>query len=61
MTIWAAKSTKEEQIKGSIEAGKYADFTVTDKDLMTAPEKEIPSIKVVATYIGGEKVYSLVP
>ena len=61
MTIWAAKSTKEEQVKGSIEAGKYADFTVTDKDLMRAPEKEVPSIKIVATYIGGEKVYSLVP
>jgi len=58
MTIWAAKSGFEENLKGSIEAGKLADFVVTDKDLMTAPEEELFGIIVEATYSGGELVYS---
>ena len=56
MTIWAAKSTLEDDVKGSIEAGKYADFVVTDKDFMNLPEKEVPSTKIEATYLGGERV-----
>jgi len=58
MTIWAARAGFEEDLKGSIEAGKLADFVVTSKDLMSAPEAELFSIKVDATWSGGEKVYS---
>jgi len=54
MTIWAAYSNFEENEKGSIEVGKFADFTIYDKDLMTVPAKEIPSIMAELTYIGGE-------
>ncbi len=57
MTIWAAYSNFEENEKGSIEVGKLADFTVLEKDIMTIPEDEIPSVKVVATFINGSKVY----
>ncbi len=57
MTIWAARAGFEEDLKGSIEPGKLADFVVTSKDLMTAPEAELFSIKVDATCSGGEKVY----
>lgn len=57
MTIWAAYSNFEEQEKGSIEVGKFADFIIMDKDIMTVPEDEIPNLKVNATYVGGEKVY----
>ncbi len=53
MTIWAAYSNFEENEKGSIEVGKFADFTIYDKDIMTVPIKEIPSIKVEFTYIDG--------
>lgn len=59
MTIWAAYANFEENEKGSIEAGKYADFTVLDKDIMKADEKDLPNIKAVATFINGEKVYEL--
>ncbi len=38
-------------------AGKWADFTVLDKDIMTIPENEIPTTKVIATFINGERVY----
>jgi hypothetical protein len=57
MTIWAAKSNFEEHEKGSLEKGKFADFIILDKDLMKADEKELLNIKVVKTYLGGEKVY----
>jgi predicted amidohydrolase YtcJ len=57
MTIWAAKSFFEEREKGSIEAGKYADFVVMDHDILSVPENEILSAKVLMTYVNGEKVY----
>ncbi len=53
MTIWAAYSNFEEHEKGSIEVGKFADFTIYDKDIMTIPAIEIPNIKAVQTFIGG--------
>ncbi len=57
MTIWAAKSNFEEKEKGSIEIGKFADFVVTDEDIMEIEIHEIPKVKVLETYIAGEKVY----
>jgi len=58
MTIWAAKAGFEEEEIGSLESGKKADFVVLEKDLMTAEEEELFSIKVLETWSGGEKVYS---
>jgi predicted amidohydrolase YtcJ len=57
MTIWAAKSNFEEKEKGSIEPGKYADFVILDQDIMKVQGSEIPKVKVLDTYINGEKVY----
>jgi len=57
MTIWAAKSNFEENEKGSIEIGKYADFIITEKDFMKIDIKEVPKVKVLETYINGKKVY----
>jgi len=57
ITIWAAKSSFEENEKGSLEEGKSADFVIMDEDLMTADEKELPGIKVLYTFVNGEKVY----
>lgn len=58
MTIWAAKAAFEENEKGSLEPGKLADFVVLEKDIMTAPDTELPHIAVVKTFVGGEEVYS---
>ncbi|MEO6167067.1 MAG: amidohydrolase [Chitinophagales bacterium] len=57
MTLWAAAANFEEDEKGSLEAGKWADFVILEKDLLTIPEQELFSVKVLETYIAGEKVY----
>ncbi len=57
MTIWAAFAAFEEQEKGSLEAGKYADFIILNKDLMTIDINKILELKVQKTYINGELVY----
>ncbi len=58
MTIWAAKANFEETKKGSLEVGKYADFVILDKDLMTVTPKSLREISVIATYSNGKKEYS---
>ncbi len=58
MTIWAAYSNFEEDEKGSIEEGKFADFTVLDRDIMQIAEDSIPNTKVLATFINGKKEFS---
>lgn len=59
MTIWAAKGNFEEDVKGSIEPGKFADFVLMEKDFMTIPNEQIPHVRVVSTFVGGEEVYTL--
>ena len=54
MTIWAAYSNFEEDEKGSIEVGKFADFIILDNDIMMVEAKQIPNIKVLKTVVGGE-------
>lgn len=57
MTIWAAKANFEEMEKGSLEKGKLADFVILDADIMKVVPEKLLAIKVVATFLGGEKVY----
>lgn len=57
MTIWAAKSNFEEQEKGSIEKGKFADFVILDNDLMKAADTALLKINVLKTFLNGEKVF----
>jgi len=57
MTIWNAIANFEEAEKGSLAKGKFADFVILDTDLMQAEAKEVLNASVVATYLGGEKVF----
>ena len=57
MTIWAARANFEENEKGSLEKGKWADFVVLDTDLMKATPDKILTARVNKTFIGGEKVF----
>jgi predicted amidohydrolase YtcJ len=57
MTIWAAYANFEEKLKGSIEAGKLADFVIMERDIMSVPEEDLRTISVKNTFIGGEKLF----
>ena len=56
-TINAAYAAFEEKIKGSIEIGKYADFTVLSKNIITVPENQLLNTKVLYTIINGKIEY----
>ncbi|MBC3542329.1 amidohydrolase [Rufibacter sediminis] len=56
-TIWAAYANFEEKQKGSLEPGKVADFVILDQDIMTIKPEAIREVKVISTYLNGEKVY----
>ena len=57
MTIWAAKANRMEKQVGSLEVGKKADFIILDKDLMKVPTDSILLVKVLKTYLNGERVH----
>ncbi|HMK26864.1 MAG TPA: amidohydrolase [Chitinophagaceae bacterium] len=57
MTTWAAKSNFEEKEKGSLEKGKFADFVILDADIMKEVPEKLLEVKVLKTFLGGEKVY----
>lgn len=56
-TLNNAYLTFEEKEKGSIEAGKLADFIIIDRDLLQCQTDDIATTKVLGTYLGGKKVY----
>ena len=56
-TNWSAYAEFNEDIKGSLEVGKLADFAVIDRDLMTCPAEYIKDTQVLLTVSGGEEVY----
>ena len=57
MTIWAAYSNFEEEIKGSIEVGKMADMVILKEDIMEIDINTVTNIDVVATIVDGVIVY----
>lgn len=57
ITIWPAKASFEENEKGTLEPGKYADFVILDTDLMTASPPQVLNTKIENTWIAGEKVF----
>lgn len=56
-TLDAAYGAFEENIKGSITAGKLADFTIFDKDIMKIPENDILDTEILMTVFNGAIVY----
>lgn len=59
LTINVAKQMFLENERGSIKTGKYADFLLVNKDVLSCPEKEIHTAKPEATYFEGKKVFSM--
>lgn len=56
-TLDAAYGAFEESIKGSITAGKLADFTIYNQDIMTIPEDEFLKTEIAMTIFDGKVVF----
>jgi predicted amidohydrolase YtcJ len=52
-TLEGAYGNFEESTKGSIEVGKFADFTVLSQDIMAVPDPELLKTRVLLTVVGG--------
>jgi hypothetical protein len=58
-TIGGAWQDHMENIKGSIEIGKLADFCVLDEDILTVDPHQIKDIRTMMTIVGGKIVYDV--
>ncbi len=56
-TIWAAHAAYQEDVLGSIETGKLADFTILDRNILKTEPSEILNAKVLHTIVGGKIRY----
>jgi predicted amidohydrolase YtcJ len=56
-STWASEYMLAEDTIGTLEPGKYADFTVLDKDFFTIPIEEVRGLKAVMTGLSGKIVY----
>lgn len=56
-TYKAAYALGQEKIKGSLQAGKLADFVILERNPKRVPSNQIVNIKILATYHRGHKIY----
>jgi predicted amidohydrolase YtcJ len=56
-TVNAARAAFEEDLKGTITVGKYADVVVLTKDILSVPDEEIREASVAYTIVGGKVRY----
>jgi predicted amidohydrolase YtcJ len=58
-TIWSAYACFQDDVKGTIEPGKFADFVVLSEDILVSDPKVLLDTKILMTVVGGEVVYEL--
>ncbi len=56
-TLSNAYASFEDEVKGSLSVGKYADITIMDTNLLSCPDSVILDTKVLYTIVGGEVKY----
>jgi predicted amidohydrolase YtcJ len=56
-TLDAAYAAFQESDRGSLSAGKFADFIVLDRDVLAVPAAEIPATEVLETWVGGVRAF----
>ena len=59
LTRWGAYYLLRENQLGTLEAGKFADFIVLDRDFLTIPDDDIPNTRVLMTVVGGKVVHMM--
>lgn len=59
MTVWAAEQYGEQDIKGSLEAGKVADMVILDRNPLTVDPMSIKNIRVIETIKDGRTVFRI--
>ena len=59
VTLYGAYQYFDEDIKGSLEAGKLADMVILDRNPLAVPKEQIKDIKVVATIKEGKTIYQV--
>lgn len=57
-TINGAYNSHEEAVKGSISAGKFADFVMLSDDIFTMDKSKIKDVQIARTVVGGKTMYS---
>lgn len=57
-TLDAAYAAHQEDVLGSLEPGKWADFIIIDRDFFEVPANEIWRTEVLETWLAGQKIYS---
>jgi hypothetical protein len=57
ITAWAAYQAFEENLKGTLKAGKLADFVVLDKNPLKVAPMDLTTLKVMATIKEGKTIY----
>ena len=60
-TVGAAWFSQEENVKGRIAPGQYADFAVLSEDYFSVPEEQIKHLESVLTAVSGKVVYAAKP
>ncbi len=56
-TVNAAYAAFQEDVIGTLEPGKWADFIIVDTDIFEDPIEKIWQTKVLQTWLAGEKIY----
>jgi predicted amidohydrolase YtcJ len=56
-TLDAAYAASQENVIGSLEVGKWADFIVIDRDIFKIPPEQLGKTQVLQTWMGGKRVY----
>lgn len=57
LTLWPAIAAFEEDVRGTVAPGKYADFTVLEGDLLEMPIEDVPSTGILMTIVDGRIVH----
>ncbi len=57
LTVWGGYYVLRENLLGTLEPGKFADFIVLDRDFLAIPEAEIPQTQVLMTVVGGKTIH----